>query len=161
VSGRSGSRIQRPAANAVLTTVVDAQGRSWTPKCPRSSSGLIRRTAVDSCGPGRSPEKRKADYSAAISAASDAWCTAEFDLTGTSQQPRFGRLGMSPSNRRKHWSPDLFTHQSYQLLTSSVAHGWNIKIVRSIGSSYCQVNAPPEKIRLVAIAHSNCLIWYR
>ena len=46
--------IQRPAANAVLTTVVDAWGRSWTPRCPSRSSGLIRRTAVDSRGPGHS-----------------------------------------------------------------------------------------------------------
>src|SRR5689334_346170 len=51
--------MQRPAANAVLTTVVDTWGRSWTLRCPSRSSGLIRRTAVDSCGPGHSPEKRK------------------------------------------------------------------------------------------------------
>ena len=57
-SGRSGVAVQRPAANALLTTVVDTWGRSWTPRCPSRSSGLIRRTAVDSCGRGRSPEKR-------------------------------------------------------------------------------------------------------
>jgi hypothetical protein len=50
-------RIQRPAANRVLTTAVDPRGRSWTPRCPSRSSGLIRRTAVDSRGRGRSPEK--------------------------------------------------------------------------------------------------------
>ena len=47
-----------PTANAVLTTVVDAWGRSWTPRCPSRSSGLIRRTAVDSRGRGHSPENR-------------------------------------------------------------------------------------------------------
>jgi hypothetical protein len=51
--------VQRPAANAVLTTAVDTWGRFWMPRCPSRSSGLIRRTAVDSCGPGRSPEKQK------------------------------------------------------------------------------------------------------
>ena len=45
-----------PAANAVLTTAVDAWGRSWTPRCPNRPSGLIRRTAVDSRGRGHSPE---------------------------------------------------------------------------------------------------------
>src|SRR5262249_7069318 len=55
----SGHRIQGPAANAVLTTVVDTWGRSWTPRCPIRSSGLIRRTVVDSRGPGHSPEKQK------------------------------------------------------------------------------------------------------
>ena len=53
-----GTGYREPAANAVLTTVVDTWGRSWTPGCPSRSSGLIRRTAVDSRGPGRSPEKR-------------------------------------------------------------------------------------------------------
>src|SRR6476659_10011950 len=53
-----GSRIQRRAANAVLTAVVDTWGRSWTPRCPGGSSGLLRWPAVDSRGPGRSPENR-------------------------------------------------------------------------------------------------------
>ena len=48
------------AANAVLTTVVDVWGRSWTPRCLSRSSGLIRWTVVDSCGRGRSPENRTA-----------------------------------------------------------------------------------------------------
>jgi hypothetical protein len=56
----SSRRIQMPAANAVLTTVVDTRGRSRTPRCPSGSSGLIRWTVVDSCGPGHSPEKPKA-----------------------------------------------------------------------------------------------------
>src|SRR5215472_13351014 len=54
-----GRRVQRPAANAVLTTAVDTWGRSWTPRCPSRSSGLLRRTAVDSRGPGNSPENRE------------------------------------------------------------------------------------------------------
>ena len=51
-----GRRIQRPVASAALTTVVDAWGRSWTPRRPDSSCGLLRRTAVDSCGPEQSPD---------------------------------------------------------------------------------------------------------
>ena len=53
--------MQRPAANAVLTTVVDAWGRSWTPRCLIRSSDLIRWTVVDSRGPRHSPEKRKVE----------------------------------------------------------------------------------------------------
>ena len=60
-SGRSGSPDTGPAANAVLTTAVDAWGRSWTPRCPSRSSGLIRRTVVDSRGRGHSPDNRKLD----------------------------------------------------------------------------------------------------
>jgi hypothetical protein len=63
-----GRRIQRPAANAVLTTALDTLGRSWTPRCPGRSSGLIRRTAMDSRGPGHSPEKRNASDSATVPA---------------------------------------------------------------------------------------------
>src|SRR5690348_1648646 len=55
-----GRRIQRPVANAVLTTVLDTWGRSWTPKCPSESSGLLRWPAVDSRGPDNSPENRTA-----------------------------------------------------------------------------------------------------
>lgn len=51
-----GRRTQRRAANAVLTTVVDTGGRPWTPRSPSRSSGLLRRTAVDSRGPGHSLE---------------------------------------------------------------------------------------------------------
>ena len=51
-------RLEMPVANAVLTTVVDTWSRPWTPRCPSRSSGQIRRTAVDSCRPGRSPENR-------------------------------------------------------------------------------------------------------
>jgi hypothetical protein len=43
-------RVQRPDANTVLTTAVDTWGRSGTPRCPNRSSGLIRRTVVDSRG---------------------------------------------------------------------------------------------------------------
>ena len=72
-SGRSRATAYRgPAANAVLTTVVDTWGRAWTPGCPSRSSGLLRRTATDSRGPGHSPEKREADCSAAVSAANNA-----------------------------------------------------------------------------------------
>jgi len=53
-----GLRLQRPAANAVLTAVVDAWGQSWTPRCLSRPSGLIRRTVMDSRGPGHSPGKR-------------------------------------------------------------------------------------------------------
>src|SRR5580704_6748606 len=45
-----GLRLQRSAANAVLTTVVDAWGQSWTPRCPGRSSGLIRWAVVGSPG---------------------------------------------------------------------------------------------------------------
>ncbi len=38
---------------------VDTWGLAWTPKSPKTSSGLLRRIEVDSCGPGNSPEKRK------------------------------------------------------------------------------------------------------
>ena len=55
-SGRSSRRIERPAANAVLTTVVDMWGHSWPPRCPSESSGLLRWPEVDSRGPGNSPE---------------------------------------------------------------------------------------------------------
>ena len=51
-------RIQRSAANAVLTTVVDTWGRSWTPRCLIGSSSLLRWAAVDLRGPRHSPEKR-------------------------------------------------------------------------------------------------------
>jgi hypothetical protein len=53
-----GRQTRRPTANAVLTTVVDTWGRSWTPRCSSRSSDLIRRTVVDSRGPGHSPENR-------------------------------------------------------------------------------------------------------
>jgi hypothetical protein len=56
--------MQRPAANAVLTTDVDTWGRFWTQRCPSRSSGLLRGTAVDSRGPGHSPEKRTVGGSA-------------------------------------------------------------------------------------------------
>jgi hypothetical protein len=52
-------RIERPAANAVLTTVVYTWSRSWTPRYPSESSGLFRRAAMDSRGPRHSPENRK------------------------------------------------------------------------------------------------------
>ena len=61
-SGRSDRRMKRPVANTALTTVVDSWGRSWTPRCPGSSSGLFRRTVVDSRGPGHSPENRTARW---------------------------------------------------------------------------------------------------
>ena len=51
-------RVQRPAANAVLTTVVDTWGRFCTPRCLSRSSGPLRWAVVDLCGPGHSPEKR-------------------------------------------------------------------------------------------------------
>ena len=38
---------------------VDTWGLAWTSKSPKTLSGLLRRTEVDSCGPGNSPEKRK------------------------------------------------------------------------------------------------------
>jgi hypothetical protein len=47
---------KRPIANAVLTTSVDASGRSWTPRFPDTSCGLLGRSAVDSCRPGNPPE---------------------------------------------------------------------------------------------------------
>jgi hypothetical protein len=52
--------MEMPVANAVLTTIMDAGSQSWTPRCPSRSSGLIRWSAVDSRGPGHSPENRKA-----------------------------------------------------------------------------------------------------
>jgi hypothetical protein len=58
-SARSDRRVDMPVANAVLTTVVDTGSRSWTPRCPSRSSGLLRWPAVDLYGPGHSPEKRK------------------------------------------------------------------------------------------------------
>jgi hypothetical protein len=54
----SGGR--EPSANTVLTTVLDARGQSWTPRCPSVSSGLFRWSSVDSRGPRHSPENRKA-----------------------------------------------------------------------------------------------------
>ena len=50
---------KKPSANTVLTTAMDAWGRPWAPRSPESSSGLVRRPVMDSCGPGNSPEKRK------------------------------------------------------------------------------------------------------
>ena len=49
-----------PPEQLAELAVVDACGRSWTPRCPSRSSGLIRRTVMDSCGPEHSPENRKA-----------------------------------------------------------------------------------------------------
>ncbi len=69
-----GLPIPRPTTNAVLTTVVDAWGRSWTSRCPIKPSGLLRWIVVDSCGPGRSPEKRKADRSTAVSVRTRPGC---------------------------------------------------------------------------------------
>jgi hypothetical protein len=36
----------------VLTTAMDTGGRPWTPRCPDTSSDLLRRSVVDSCVPG-------------------------------------------------------------------------------------------------------------
>jgi len=52
-------RIQRTTASVVLTTIVNTRGRSWTPRCPSRSCGLLMRPPVDSRGPGHSPERRK------------------------------------------------------------------------------------------------------
>jgi hypothetical protein len=43
---------------AVLT-IVDTGSRSWAARCPNGSSGLLRWSAVDSCGPENSPEMRR------------------------------------------------------------------------------------------------------
>jgi hypothetical protein len=60
-----GSPDRGPVANAALTTVVDAWGRARTPGCLTRSSGLIRRTVVDSCGPAHPPEKQTVEGQAA------------------------------------------------------------------------------------------------
>ena len=56
-------RDEEATANAVLTTAVDTCGRSWTLMGPNTSPGLVRRTVVDSYGPGNPSEKRKVDNS--------------------------------------------------------------------------------------------------
>jgi hypothetical protein len=48
------TRCCRLRRNAAPTTVVDTWGRLWTPRYLGGSSGLLRRIAVDSCGPGHS-----------------------------------------------------------------------------------------------------------
>ena len=92
----------RPAANAVLTTALDTCGRSWTPRCPGGSSGLHRWPAMDSPGLGNSPEKRKADCLAIVSAASDTRCTAELDRTRSSGAAQRHRVRRSP-RRAQPW----------------------------------------------------------
>jgi hypothetical protein len=97
-----GLPVQRPPANAVLTTVVDTWGRSWTPICPGRSSRLIRRTAVDSRGLGHSPEKRKARPAEPLRASAPSVacarvsrlsrCAAELSRTG-SRRRRLRRRG--------------------------------------------------------------------
>jgi hypothetical protein len=46
-------------ANALLTTVLETWGRSWTPARPKASYGPVRWTVVDSTGPANPPEKWK------------------------------------------------------------------------------------------------------
>jgi hypothetical protein len=96
-----GRRIRRTAANAVLTTVVDTWGRPWTPRCPSRSSSLIRRTVVDSCGPGNPPEKRKADCSAAVSAAGDARRVGAAGWRSAAELCRTGSSGAAARRRAR------------------------------------------------------------
>jgi hypothetical protein len=55
---RLGFEAKGPPADAVVTTVVDARGQSWIPRCRSGASGLFRWSAMDSRGPGNSPENR-------------------------------------------------------------------------------------------------------
>ena len=101
-------RVQRPAANAVLTTVVDTWGRFWTPRCLSRSSGPLRWAVVDLCGPGHSPEKRTVEdqcrsavtAGAPMAAISLSWRRrAECLPRGTWSGSRTGTSGEGPANQ--------------------------------------------------------------
>jgi len=106
---RLGFETKGPPANAVLTTVVDAWGQPWTPRCPSASSGLLRRSVVDSSGPEHSPEKRTVAGPPGHSnrGACHRSATSRFDCRAAATSTSTLAAWVRTEGRRLHDQPDV------------------------------------------------------
>ena len=87
-------------ASANRTMCVGTRGRSWTPRCPGESSGLLRWPVVDVRGPGNSPENQTVVRRRCLwlSSQGSSACLVPRRIARTSAYAAYGKKGKEDSH---------------------------------------------------------------